>query len=95
MEERDEITPSPDYVRGFNEGYTLAEHMPELAEQLSKAIGDAPRGQGFADGHRQFLAERERERDLRPEWLRPQSPGSMKEIDPLKDREDRDIEPER
>lgn len=94
MEEREETTPPPDYVWGFNEGYTLAEHMPELAEQLSKAVGDTPRGQGFADGHKQLLAERDRERNLRPDWLGRRNDPSQ-DIRAEKDRDIPDIEPER
>ena len=66
MEETE--TPHPDYVTGFNEGYTIAQHMPELADQLSQAIGDTDRGQGFKSGREQFLEEMKDNR--RPSFLR-------------------------
>ncbi len=33
--EQQEITVDPQYLRGFNSGYLLAKHEPELAAQLS------------------------------------------------------------
>jgi hypothetical protein len=33
MEEQDKV--EPEYVKGFNEGYTIARDKPELAERLA------------------------------------------------------------
>lgn len=88
--EEDLITPAPEFVQGFNEGYTLAWHLPDLAAQLSEATKENERGTGFKAGRQQVLVERERERD--PAWLR----GDFTE--PFRDRggpdKERDIEPE-
>ena len=62
-----EETPHPDYMTGFNEGYTIAQHMPDLAERLSKAVGNSERGQGFQSGRDQWLYEEREHR--RPAWL--------------------------
>lgn len=86
MEEQD--TPHPDYVTGFNEGYTIARDLPELAEQLGKAVGTTERGQGFQSGREQWLYEEKEHR--RPTWL-SKSRLSDKRNEPSKDvnKEDR------
>eukprot|EP01035_Chromulina_nebulosa_P007720 gene7720-10429_t len=87
MEAEDTITPDPDYMRGFNEGYTIAAHMPELAEKLSLAVGNgSSRGQAFQDGRQQALAE---ERESRyPSWLKSDRyKASDREQDKSADRE--------
>lgn len=90
MEEK-EITPGKDYVKGFNEGYLLSQHEPELAAQLSKAEGTSERLQGMKDGHKRF--ELERDTVDRAPWEKSEkdqtrSPGKNK----IKGR---DIEPDR
>lgn len=60
-------TPHPDYVTGFNEGYTISRHMPELANQLKEAVGNTERGTGFRTGREQWLQEDKEQR--RPNWL--------------------------
>lgn len=93
MEESEK--PHPDYQKGFNEGYTIAKHMPEFAEQLAKATAENLRGSGFQEGRKQFLLEQEKDRY--PSWLTgdrstksPNEPNKTKDMD-----KDRDIEPER
>lgn len=83
----------PDFQKGFNEGYTIAKHQPELGEQLALAAGDeSSRGAGFQAGRRQFIYERGRER-------LPDRSASKR--DPYKDTKepergrDRGIEPDR
>lgn len=51
-------TPSPEYLKGFNEGYTLAKESPALADQLSQVKHDGERIKGFHDGRRQFVMEK-------------------------------------
>lgn len=53
---------SPDYLKGFNEGYIISEHMPELAGQLEKAVGESERGKGFREGREQLLLEQTKEK---------------------------------
>lgn len=88
MEEQNSTVP-PEYQKRFNEGYTIAKYMPELARQLTEAMKDKEPN-GFQDGQHQYLSEQPK--DKRPAWLSgnrlakaPQSPDKSK---------DRDIEPE-
>ena len=60
-------TPVPDFVKGFNEGYIIAQHLPDLATQLSRAALDNERGNGFKAGREESVAEREKQRT--PDWL--------------------------
>lgn len=57
-----------DYMRGFNDGYMIAERLPDLAKQLSHKSLEAPWFEGFRDGREQYA--REQARELRPSWLR-------------------------
>ncbi|WP_255400686.1 hypothetical protein [Siphonobacter sp. SORGH_AS_0500] len=38
MEDQDKV--EPDYTKGFNEGYLLAQQNPELAERLANIDSD-------------------------------------------------------
>lgn len=80
-----------DYQKGFNEGYQIAQHMPELAEQLSSLKTTSPHLSGLQDGRVQY--QHERQVYKLPDWLKERLPkkddlASEKKID-------RDIEPER
>ena len=63
----DNTTVPPEYQKRFNEGYTIAKYMPELAQQLTEAMKDKEPDNGFQDGHRQFLSEQVK--DKLPSWL--------------------------
>jgi len=80
---------SSEYIKGFNEGYIIRKHSPELAEKLRDLKSNSDRSVGFIDGQRQF--EQELNKEKRPEWLKP---ISDKEIMPDKEA-DKDIEPDR
>jgi hypothetical protein len=67
------ITPSSDYVKGFNEGYILIQDSRDLAEKLATAKGDGDRMQGFRDGHKEFILERIREQRERTFHKEPPS----------------------
>lgn len=54
-----DVDISPEYNKGFNEGYLLAQHMPELSEKLASIKSDSPRIQGMIDGRKEFLIEKE------------------------------------
>jgi hypothetical protein len=54
------------YQKGFNEGYLISKHMPELGEQLSQVKTDNPRMEGFRDGRNEQVKEIERY----PDWLK-------------------------
>lgn len=57
-----------DYQKGFNEGYIIAKHMPELSNELSKIKSDSLRMEGFRDGREQFSLEKEKFHT--PAWLK-------------------------
>ena len=86
----DTTTVSPDYQKRFNEVYTIAKYMPELAQQLTEAMKDRE-SNGFQDGRQQFLSEQVK--DKRPAWL--SGNRLAKAPQSLAKNKDRDIEPER
>lgn len=91
MEEQ--TTPSPEYLKGFNEGYMLAKEAPELADKLSHVKSDTERLQGLQDGRKQYVLEKVRE--MRPRRMSDHSNlKTDKEKDNSKDK-DRDIDYER
>ncbi len=47
------------YVKGFNQGYLLQKHKPDLAEQLKTALKESnnDRDQGFLDGAKEYELE--------------------------------------
>ncbi|QMW05394.1 hypothetical protein [Spirosoma foliorum] len=57
MEEQEEDKVDPDYLRGFNEGYMLTQHNPELAETLASIDSEFIRLAGFKAGREQFQTE--------------------------------------
>jgi hypothetical protein len=65
MEEYDNI--DPDFLKGFNEGYVISKHMPELAEHLAAANATSSRGEGFNAGKEQYSNEQFENR--MPSWL--------------------------
>jgi hypothetical protein len=80
-----------DYIKGFNEGYSISKEMPEIAEALSKAFGNSDRLNGFKDGRSELINEQLKER--RPSYLKTkvssvEKPVTSKEVS-------KDIEPER
>lgn len=75
-----------EYQKGFNEGYLLTKHLPELAGSIAKIESLSPRIEGFRDGRKEFALEKVRER--RPSFLKEQPP---EQTPPHKDR-GRDME---
>ncbi|MCP9750000.1 hypothetical protein [Ferruginibacter sp. HRS2-29] len=66
MEENEKI--NPEYLKGFNEGYSISKNLPELAEQFKSIEGNSHRLQGYKDGQTQYQLERRKE--LFPSWLK-------------------------
>lgn len=64
---------APEYLRGFNDSYLIAEHLPELSEKLSKVEGDSLRLQGMRDGRQQYLSDKVKTK--LPSWLKTQKGG--------------------
>lgn len=87
MEKEQEVDdPHPDFIKGFNEGYILAQHAPEIGGIFGAYAGETERGKGFASGKGQYVYEKVKERE--PSLLRDAS-DNKDEIN--KDaREDRD-----
>jgi hypothetical protein len=56
-----EQEPTPDFVRGFNQGYALHKHFPDVAAQMTKVLEHAPgdHAQGIIAGHQEFGKEKE------------------------------------
>lgn len=46
-----------EYITGFNEGYLISHHLPELAQKLSYIDRIAPRIDGFKDGRQQYALD--------------------------------------
>lgn len=77
--EQDELTVDPQYLKGFNNGYLLSKHDPNLAAQLTAQPNDQNEYfKGLTAGKKEY--ERE--------WARSFSKGT-----PAKD--DRDLDKER
>lgn len=66
MEETNKI--DPDYLKGFNDGYIIAQYEPELAEKLSKIEAVSPRIIGMQQGREQFIKEQLKTK--LPNWLK-------------------------
>lgn len=80
MEETNNI--DPDYLKGFNDGYIIAQYEPELAEKLSKVEAVSPRIIGMQQGREQFIKEQLKEK--LPNWLKD-NPTPDRTITPYKD----------
>ncbi|MBA4853461.1 hypothetical protein [Emticicia sp. BO119] len=80
MEENTKI--DPDYLKGFNAGYIIAQYEPELAEKLSKIEAVSPRIVGMQQGREQFIKEHLKEK--LPNWLKD-NPNQNKSHTPSKD----------
>jgi hypothetical protein len=89
MEDEEKI--EPDYLKGFNEGYTIVQHAPELAEKLANIDSDFIRLVGFKQGREQYQKEQTRER--LPSWLKGERPAREQNVQTKS--KGRDIEPEK
>jgi hypothetical protein len=78
MEETPEYINS--YQTGFNEGYLIAKHEPDLSEKLSKIKVETPRIDGIHDGRREFILEQIKERNTSRN-VKEKSPDKNKDRD--------------
>lgn len=70
-----------DYLRGFNEGYVMAQYLPGVAEAISAAFSLSERMKGFRDGCLHHAKEQA--------WQPPQTFGvRLPDIDREKHTED-------
>lgn len=72
------------YIKGYNEGYLLAKHAPELSSKLEHIKGQASRLEGLLAGIEQYSLEQSKE------WW----PSWKKEPDEREQEDERDFEPE-
>jgi hypothetical protein len=72
----------PKQLKGFNDGYLLATHEPELAEKLAKIEAVSPWLIGMQQGREQFIKEQLKEK--LPNWLKD-NPNQNKSHTPSKD----------
>lgn len=89
MENEEKV--EPDYLKGFNEGYTMAQFEPELAQKLAGIETDYTRAVAFREGYAQFNKDKTRER--LPSWLK--GDRSTKDYSSPDKNKERDIEPEK
>ena len=62
-----ELTPDPDYIKSFNDGYLISKYRLELAEKLSESLKGTKNGDGFRDGKNQYREEANLDRY--PPWM--------------------------
>lgn len=75
--EQEELNIDPHYLKGFNNGYLIAKHDPQLAAELSKHQNDQnPYFNGLIGGKQEY------EKEAR-EWAKSFSKGA-----PAKDEQD-------
>lgn len=95
MEQIQKQEPHPDFLKGFNEGYLLQQHLPELAQTLAEVLDNhhSERASGFKAGSREY--EIEKNKDVPIAWLEP-LPDDYDDISPDvdMDKDDMDIEME-
>ena len=59
-----ELTPSKDYIKGFNHGYSLQRYEPEIVKSITAGIKDKNSDYviGIQDGKAEMILEMEREK---------------------------------
>ena len=82
------------YLKGFNEGYIIAQNMPELAGVLANVESKSVRLSGLKAGREQYNKEQiEQVRNLLPDWLK--SDRSVEDKNSPSKSKDRNIEPDK
>ena len=46
----EQTTPDAIYIKGFNKGYIITKHLPEVSDCIVKVQSESPRLDGFRDG---------------------------------------------
>lgn len=78
-------------IKGFNDGYLLQQHNPELANELEEGFSDPshPYADGFASGKAEFSKEQELQKSQHKESffekMRDQSISNSPDISKSKD----------
>jgi len=87
----EQTTPDAGYIKGFNEGYIITKHMPELSDCVVQARNESPRLEGFRDGRKQLVLEKIAEQHKTPLLLKTDKDKETR-AEPKKER---DLEPDR
>lgn len=53
----DDQTSNSEYQKGYNEGYLITKHLPDIAGKISAVKSIAPRMEGFQDGRKEYVLE--------------------------------------
>ncbi len=83
---KENATTSEEFVKGFNDGYLLAKHEPELVARLPVDLGSSERSKGFKAGKEQYLLEKSKER--LPAWMRADRLSNLDKNDVGKDKDE-------
>lgn len=62
--EQDEITPSNEYVKAFNDGYVMAKYNPAFSHDSVSNLALSDRNKGFSKGMMQFAVEKKMEKTM-------------------------------
>jgi hypothetical protein len=87
MEELND-TPHPDFIKGFNDGYLMAKHLPDLSKDLAKSLSDTEQSKGFEAGIRQVFLEKVK--GFEPAWMK----DDIAETGQVKSKEDKGLDKE-
>jgi len=84
-------SPSPEYLKGFNQGYLFEKETPELSEKLAQALEshDTDNAKGFLAGRQEY--QKEKTNTKRPSWLKDDRLSSLRK-DLSKEKDKGDIE---
>lgn len=61
---QEEITPSGEYIKGFNEGYILAKYSTNFSKDNMPDMTQSDRSKGFNSGAIQYDVEKKLERSM-------------------------------
>lgn len=84
----EEITPSAEYLKGYNEGYLISKYMPSFSKSTILEKGTSERSKGFYGGVMEYDLEKKMAKNF-PYLSKEQEPSKE---DYYKDRGDIDKE---
>jgi len=85
----EQTTSDAGYIKGFNEGYIITKHLPEVSDCIVQVQSESPRLDGFRDGRKQLVLEKIAEQHKTP--LKTEQNKDIRQ----EPRKDRDLEPDR
>jgi hypothetical protein len=90
MDDKTNDVISPEYLRGFNDGYQLAKNEPDIADLLNNVDSNDERMAGFKAGMREVT--KEKTKDVYPKWLQNRSDLGLNRKDPDKNMDKGDLD---